>query len=297
MNPRLNKCSSIVSEIKAKRSGFKVKSRIVLFVGGGALSAVYSAGVLRALEVLGFTELFDVVVSLSAGTVNSAYFLAGQAYILPEIYMDLSSSQFVNVFRFSKIFDFDCAEDMLRRRLSIESMISNKTAFYAGATSISDGRGEFLNVKSNGLEWNTIKASAIPPLTFNSAITIGNCGYVDGEIGFPFPVKELVERFEPTHLLMVVNRPYDQHGPMMPLLEKLLMMTSLCIHAPRLWRNFFEWEDKSRSALAYAENVLSNSLHIGVLSPSQGISEACKDPQLLDDVMYSAFSDTKRLFE
>ena len=53
--------------------------KVALIVECGAMRGVISCAALMALEELGMTDVFDEVYGASAGAVNAAYFLAGQA--------------------------------------------------------------------------------------------------------------------------------------------------------------------------------------------------------------------------
>jgi hypothetical protein len=53
--------------------------RIALAIEGGAMRGVVSSGMLAGLEYLGVLPAFDVIYGTSAGAINGAYFVAGQA--------------------------------------------------------------------------------------------------------------------------------------------------------------------------------------------------------------------------
>src|SRR5687767_4621283 len=53
--------------------------RVALVLEGGGMRGVVSAGMTAALERLGLTPCFDLVVGASAGAINGAAFLAGAA--------------------------------------------------------------------------------------------------------------------------------------------------------------------------------------------------------------------------
>src|SRR5579871_2481947 len=61
---------------------------IALCVEGGAMRGVVSAGMVSALEELGLVTAFDAVYGSSAGAINAAYFLAGQARLGTTIYFE-----------------------------------------------------------------------------------------------------------------------------------------------------------------------------------------------------------------
>ena len=58
-----------------------------LVVQGGGMRGVYSMGALAALEEMGFGECFDHVAGSSAGALNGAYFITGQASYGVETYI------------------------------------------------------------------------------------------------------------------------------------------------------------------------------------------------------------------
>src|SRR3989442_4926282 len=69
--------------------------KVGVIVEGGAMRGVISCGALMALEELGMTEVFDEVYGGSAGAVNAAYFLAGQAaYATALYYQKINSTRF-----------------------------------------------------------------------------------------------------------------------------------------------------------------------------------------------------------
>src|SRR6476659_5404086 len=67
-------------------------SRPALVVQGGGLRGIYSLSALAVLEELGLRDAFSRVIGSSAGAINGAYFLAGQARESISIYTeDLSN--------------------------------------------------------------------------------------------------------------------------------------------------------------------------------------------------------------
>src|SRR5499427_10902305 len=70
--------------------------KVALIVEGGAMRGVISCAALMALEELGLTEAFDEIYGASAGAVNAAYFLAGQAaYATTIYYQRINNSRFI----------------------------------------------------------------------------------------------------------------------------------------------------------------------------------------------------------
>src|SRR5215813_3570940 len=70
--------------------------KIGLVVEGGAMRGVISCAALQGLEELGMTQVFDEVYGASAGAVNAAYFLAGQAgYATTIYYQTINTTRFI----------------------------------------------------------------------------------------------------------------------------------------------------------------------------------------------------------
>src|SRR3954470_24902768 len=71
--------------------------RLALVIEGGGMRGVVSAGMTAALERLGLTPCFDLVVGASAGAINGAALLAGVAVEGAATYCGpLASRSFVN---------------------------------------------------------------------------------------------------------------------------------------------------------------------------------------------------------
>lgn len=76
-----------------REDGFKVG----VAVEGGGLRGVVSAGMLTALEDLGYADTFDGVYTCSAGAINGAYFMLRNTWFPLSIYFDdLTTGEFVD---------------------------------------------------------------------------------------------------------------------------------------------------------------------------------------------------------
>ncbi len=74
--------------------------KIALAIEGGAMRGVVSSGMVAGLEYLGLLPAFDVVYGTSAGAINGAYFVAGQAAYGATIYYEhINNSKFINPLR------------------------------------------------------------------------------------------------------------------------------------------------------------------------------------------------------
>src|SRR5437667_3879965 len=93
---------------RKQNRALKDDRKVGLIVEGGAMRGVISCASLMALEELGLTEVFDEVYGASAGAVNAAYFLAGQAACATTIYYQkINNTRFIRRFWHRKIVNID----------------------------------------------------------------------------------------------------------------------------------------------------------------------------------------------
>src|ERR1700733_7889133 len=75
-------------------------ARLALAIEGGGMRGVVSAGMTAAVEQLGLTACFDLVVGTSAGALNGAGLLAGVADACCNAYHAVfTTRQFINPYR------------------------------------------------------------------------------------------------------------------------------------------------------------------------------------------------------
>ena len=91
---------SPIDVLRARRAGADDEYRVALVVEGGCMRGVIYAGAVTALEHLHLAQRFDAVYGVSAGALDSAYMLAGQAAMGTTIYFeDLPAVHFMRARR------------------------------------------------------------------------------------------------------------------------------------------------------------------------------------------------------
>src|SRR5947199_6596933 len=108
--------------------------KVALIVEGGAMRGVISCAALMGLEDLGMTPVFDEVYGASAGAVNAAYFLAGQAaYATTIYYQKINNTRFIRRFWQRKIVDIDGLFDSIvagKQPLQVDKVLSARSQFF-----------------------------------------------------------------------------------------------------------------------------------------------------------------------
>ena len=121
--------------------------KVALVVEGGAMRGIISCAALMALEDLGMTEVFDEVYGASAGAVNAAYFLAGQAALATTIYYQkINNTRFIRRLWHRKIVDIDDLFDSIiagERPLRVDKVLTSRSPLFITIADASTGAGRF----------------------------------------------------------------------------------------------------------------------------------------------------------
>jgi len=199
--------------LNKKRLGHSGNDKIGLVVQGGGMRAVYSMGALAALEEMGFGQSFDHIAGSSAGALNGAYFITGQAGYGVETYINyLSHRNFVNPFRFKKMMDIDYLVDHIGKKvrpLDINKLASSKTILHISLTEFSNGKTRFVTNRTPGIDlWEAFRATAAMPILYNKPVKVGDRLYVDGSLRARLPVKRVVDH-ECRYIVIILTMPHS----------------------------------------------------------------------------------------
>ncbi len=186
------------------------KIKTALVIGGGGMRAAYSGGIVSGFEKFDLSDVFDVVVGISAGSAVCAYFLSGQSELGASIYYeDLVGKEFINPARILKIMDIDYLDLVFRKVKPLDQrhIRSSRSKFYVTVTDIRTGKGELLDTKDTKIDIiDAICASAALPVVYNKTVVIKGKEYCDGAIGNGIPIDFILQK-KCTDILIVSN--YD----------------------------------------------------------------------------------------
>ena len=190
--------------------------RVALVIEGGGMRGVVSAGMTAALERLGLTRCFDLVVGASAGAINGAALIAGVARQGAATYSGpLASRSFVNparVLRGGPVIDvnyvlsyasadFDAARH--------ERVLDNPIALHCVAVSVETAQPVVMSgMRTKDELWEVLLASSRMPWAGGPPVPISGRRYIDGGLGSAIPVAEALAAGA-THVLALQTRPHD----------------------------------------------------------------------------------------
>ena len=179
------------------------------------MRGVVSAGMTAALERLGFTDCFDLVVGSSAGALNAAALLAGVARPAAATYHTvLASRDFVNPARLLVgrpaldvrfVLAHASAElDPDRHERTITSPI----ALVCVALDVETAEPvEFAGMATKDELWQVLLATTRMPWVGGDPVPISGRRYLDGALTCPIPVANAVAAGA-THVLVLQTRPF-----------------------------------------------------------------------------------------
>jgi predicted patatin/cPLA2 family phospholipase len=189
--------------------------RVGLVLEGGGMRGVVSAGMTSALERLGLTHCFDLVVGASAGAINGAALIAGVARAGAAAYHGpLASRSFVNparalrgrpVIDVSYVLDYASAELDGGRH---QRVLTSPIALHCVAVDVETAETvTFSGMRSKHELYQVVLASSRMPWAGGPPIEIEGRRYVDGGLGAAIPVAEALAAGA-THVLVLQTRPH-----------------------------------------------------------------------------------------
>jgi predicted patatin/cPLA2 family phospholipase len=182
-----------------------------LVVQGGGMRGVYSMAALAALDEAGLRNSFDLIVGSSAGAINAAYFLAGQADEAVDLYVDhLSNRNFVNPSRLWKIVDIDYLVDVALKRylpLDTNALRSSPTLLEIILTDASTAKPKVVTNRDDFDFYEIIRATAALPGLYNKRVAVGDGHYVDGGTVDSLPLPQALDYGSKIVLAVVTRRP------------------------------------------------------------------------------------------
>ncbi len=216
-------------------------ARLGLAIEGGAMRGVVSAGMLRALEEMGLLETFDAVYGSSAGAVNGAFFLAGQAgYGITIYFEDINNASFISLGRGvtrRPVLSLDYLLDdvMIRRKpLDWRAALASPVELKVAASSLEDLRVRLLTgFRDREHLFAALRASSSIPLLAGPPSVFDGERFLDALLYEPIPFRSAV-RDGCTHVLVLLTRPEGTLNGTPTLFERHVLGRWIASLEPRL---------------------------------------------------------------
>ena len=266
-----------------KRRGHSGTATIGLVVQGGGMRGVYSMGALAALEEMGFGQCFDHVAGSSAGALNGAYFITGQASYGVETYIHyLSKKSFVNPFRLKKVVDIDYLVDHIGKKarpLLLHKLHSAHTTLHISLTESTHAQTRYVTNRTPEIDiWEAFRATAAIPLLYNKSVKVGDGHYVDGSISARLPVRPVVE-FGCRYVVMILTMPHSHRITSTNTWLQSLTWPATRHFSPALREAFFAEDvayNTTKASLSSGNPQISGcATRVVVISPPRGPEKFC----------------------
>jgi predicted patatin/cPLA2 family phospholipase len=254
--------------------------KVGLAIESGAMSGVVSAGMLAALEYIGLLPAFDVVYGSSAGAINGAYFLAGQAASGAALYYEnINNSRFLNPLRLlcgappiSLNFLFERA--MIRGKpLNWRKVVQSPIELVPLGTSVKTGETVLLRgAQSRENLFLRLKASAQFPFPASSPIRVAEEEFFEGGLNAPIPVGPALEE-GCTHVLALVTQPIGASRAIDSFLDRYFVSKRLAKYNPLLRTAFLSRVDSHARNLNWLEDSTgapARSPYVCAIRPPRG---------------------------
>ena len=211
------------------------------------MRGVVSAGMVAALEYLGLLPAFDVIYGTSAGAINGAYFVAGQAAYGASIYFEnINNPQFVSPLRLVcgdrlVSLEFLFEHVMIREKpLDWQGVLDSHIELVPVATSIQRAAAVLLRgARSRYDLYSRLKASARIPFVAGPPVPVDGEDCVDGGLYASIPFRQALDE-GCTHVLALLTRPAGATLKRSSSLCRYMVSRKLARYNPLLRNAFFD---------------------------------------------------------
>lgn len=268
--------------------------RPLLLALGGGMAGCQGGGQVAALVHTEYMKVFKQAVGVSAGACDIAYAMGGREQVLlgnSMYYEECATLEFLNLKRVRQVMNVGVLSDVMEgagpKRLDTESITAHPAEFYVQATNVATGESEFIDAKHNdkGIV-EAVHASMALPWFYRKSVRINGQDYVDGAFE-SFPIEEVIKRFNPTHVLVLPQVPFEnmvgveKEAKMSRALASLIPRKgSLNIGSMALAEKFIKSREGFRKGLEHIQE--ETGVKIGIMyPPNSGISPITNEPQII----------------
>lgn len=202
-----------------------------LVLEGGGVRAAYQAGLLEVLEQAAMPV--EAVVGSSSGSINAAFFSAGQASTAVELWRDyVPSARFISWRRQFTPWGAPGlgVDDMLDNVIQAGGLLDRERAttgdpaLFLTVTDVDAHEGAVVRPKASDLfDW--LRAALALPVGYNRVVTVQGRRCIDGGIGAPVCFEEDLGLETKGPTVVVLTRPMQTQKPPPVLWERMAVRT------------------------------------------------------------------------
>jgi predicted patatin/cPLA2 family phospholipase len=268
--------------------------KVGLVVEGGAMRGVISMAFLTALQKYQLHDAFSQIFGSSAGAINAAYLLAGQAERGLALYLhEANTRQYFRKWRPWNILDLDAILKKItegEQSLDCDKVRASQTKLIVPLTDAHTGACVEVPLEgSNERIFRILRAtSSIPPYC-NTPVTIDGKHFLDGGISEPIPIQTAINA-GCTHILVLLTRPRNFTPRQLTWTERSLLRLAALPRRAQFREVFLHVRPQhylSSRAIALRQSGNTNGVQIWSLTPPASLAKVYRfgnDPSVLRDV-------------
>lgn len=197
--------------------------RLLLLGCGGVMYGCEAGGAVTAWTELGYGAVFDWAVAFSTSAPVFGYLLSGNPRTGATIYAEeCCTGEFIGWRRYplSSRYLNEVFQGATGKRMDAAQVLESRTKLFVGITNVRTGKQSFVQPQTADELFRAIWASISMAGLSESLVTIKGRQYFDGaSIISGFPIKALVQRLQPTHVVLLANRRKTRKvSPSLPLM-------------------------------------------------------------------------------
>jgi predicted patatin/cPLA2 family phospholipase len=282
--------------------GFKIG----LAIEGGAMRGVVSGGMVAALEMLGLRDCFDAVYGSSAGAIDGAYFIAGQAtYGTTIFYENINNSQFINEWNFliggkpvlslEYLLDYVCEE---KKPLNWNAVLNSPLPLSAVASGILARSPVYLRgfgSKSDLKE--ALRASARVPVIAGPPVAYRDELLWDALIFEPIPVFA-AQKDGCTHVIALLTRPRGREVKPVNFVDKWYIAPKIKKQYPEIYPYYIR-RDKDYASIVRScySGSIGGEMKVLAIAPDSSAAEVRSRAKQRDKLVTGAISGAEAVFK
>lgn len=189
---------SVIEVLGTRAHRVPDRFRVALIIEGGGARGMFTAGMCLGLEELGLQDTFDAVYATSAGALNGAWFLSGQAVDKMPLMADENIlARVIDPRRMlwgKPIFDtYHLIHEVYDKTWGLDTaaILSHRTTFHPIATNAKTGKPVDLHtkIKDKKTLLHALRAACNIPLLAGAPLKFAGEKYVDGGMSESVPIR------------------------------------------------------------------------------------------------------------
>ena len=287
----------------ARFIGVDSSIRPILNIWPGGFAGVGAIGLAQALSERNLIEGFDANAGNSIGLPICAFAASGQLHELIDIILNRctntapifvsqwspwGTNEFISWPRWLRggsVFDFSRLIPLLYEKLDVEALRASPVDVWAIVSELESARPDLLHLQGAHEDadiMRIIMASLHIPELCAGEVRINGKAFGDGACVNIFPIRRIVEKYQPTDMLVFANRPKDWHPSFYNRMSEEPLLRHL---TPEMKKGMRTREERLQRRIDFLRS--RNDFRYLIIYPKKDVSMFCNDKKVSADLYES----------